>query len=319
LLSISCQSDGSCITAGFYEDNTGIYHNMFDSLGATLKASPDPSKYGQTVTISDVVGLTDGGGTVAFTVNGSPIPACSAQDLTFVADGYEATCTTTTLTTGIDTIEATYSGDDLYTSSSQQMTQTVNQDPTKTSVASSANPAPVGRLTYTATVKPAPDGGTVTFDDNGTAITGCIALPFSSTNGQAKCHVTYASTGSHSITASYSGDTNYSPSMSPVLSVTVDAAPTSVALSSSANPIGAGKVVAYTAKVSPIPDGGTLAFSDGGVTISACAAVPVNTISGKATCKVTYAATGTHSIVATYSGDPNYLVSSSPALIESVD
>jgi hypothetical protein len=45
---------------------------------------------------------------------------------------------------------------------------------TTTAVTSSANPTVVGhQVTYTATVTPAPDGGTVIFEDGPTTISGC--------------------------------------------------------------------------------------------------------------------------------------------------
>jgi hypothetical protein len=47
----------------------------------------------------------------------------------------------------------------------------------------------------------------------GTPITGCAAQPLNS-SGQATCQVTYTATGSHAITAAYSGDTAYARSTS---------------------------------------------------------------------------------------------------------
>jgi hypothetical protein len=57
---------------------------------------------------------------------------------------------------------------------------------TATALASSPDPSAAGKaVTYTATVSPAPDGGTVAFTDGTTAIPGCGAQPVSSTTGQA--------------------------------------------------------------------------------------------------------------------------------------
>src|ERR1035437_5853652 len=82
------------------------------------------------------------------------------------------------------------------------------------------------------------------------------------------------------------------------------------ALTSSPNPSTVGHAVTYTATVSPTPDGGTVAFTDNNTTLSGCAAVAVNTSTGKATCTTSYSAVGSHAIVASYSGDPNYAASS---------
>ncbi len=77
---------------------------------------------------------------------------------------------------------------------------------------------------------------------------------------------------------------------------------TSISLATSGSPSLTGASVTYTAMVSPSPpDGETVAFSDGGSTISACAAQMLS--SGVATCAVTYSSTGSHSITASYGGD----------------
>ncbi len=101
-----------------------------------------------------------------------------------------------------------------------------------TTVASSVNPSVQGQtVTYTATVSPA-GGGSVTFNDGGgTPLTGCKARSLDS-NGQATCQVTYATTGSHAITAVYSGDAATAGSTSAVLTqnVVVDRADLKVKL-----------------------------------------------------------------------------------------
>ncbi len=104
---------------------------------------------------------------------------------------------------------------------------------TTTTVASSANPSVQGQtVTYTATVRPAGVTGSVAFNDGGTPVTGCKALILSG-SGQATCQVTYGTTGSHAITAVYSGDAANAGSTSPVLtqSVVVDRADLKVTLS----------------------------------------------------------------------------------------
>jgi hypothetical protein len=87
-------------------------------------------------------------------------------------------------------------------------------------ISSSAKTAVTGTpVTYTATISPIPDGGTVTFDDYADAIPACASQPVNSINGQATCTVTYATstydtTGNftpHKITATYSGDTYFAP------------------------------------------------------------------------------------------------------------
>jgi hypothetical protein len=92
-------------------------------------------------------------------------------------------------------------------------------------------------------------------------------------------------------------------------SVIVNQALPTITLASSLNPILLQTQVTYTATVSSTAGkpAGTVAFSDGGTSITACASAAVTASSGNATCTVTYTATGTHSITATYSGDTNFL------------
>ena len=71
-------------------------------------------------------------------------------------------------------------------------------------------------MTYTATVSPAPGGGTVAFTDGGNPVSGCGSVTVSST-GTATCPVTYTAAGSHTITARYLGDATYQASTSAAL------------------------------------------------------------------------------------------------------
>src|SRR5205823_14745443 len=72
--------------------------------------------------------------------------------------------------------------------------------------------------------------------------------------------------GPHSITASYSGDTNFTASTSAPLSQAVNRATSSVALNSSANPAAYGQTIPLTATITPQFGGsatGSVTFLDG--------------------------------------------------------
>ncbi len=188
--------------------------------------------------------------------------------------------------------------------------------PTTTALTSSANPSVVGQqVTYTATVAPAPDGGTVSFQDGGSPIGGCGSQPLDS-SGRATCQVSYPSTGTHTISAVYSGDPGYVGSSSATVTQTVTKV-SSTALASSANPAIAVRQVIYTATISPAPDGGTVAFTDSGNTISGCGAAAITT-SGTASCSVSYPTAGTHTVTAAYSGDNRYAASTSTSLTQTI-
>lgn len=99
--------------------------------------------------------------------------------------------------------------------------------------ATSVDPVVGQAVVYTATIAVTAPGsgtptGTVDFEDNGTAISGCSAVTVASS--AATCGAAYGSVGTHSITATYSGDSNFAGSMSSALSVTVSQASTSVTL-----------------------------------------------------------------------------------------
>ena len=181
-------------------------------------------------------------------------------------------------------------------------------------------------MTYTATVSAtAPASGTrtgtVDFQDGGVTIAGCGAQPVS-VAGTATCTVTYAAPGSHTIRGVYSGDANFNPSTSPNLTQTVNKGNTTTAVTSSANPSVTGQSVTFTATVTVTAPAaglptGTVNFRDGGVTIAGCGAQAVS-VAGTATCTVTYAAAGSHTISGVYSGDANFNTSTSPNLTQTV-
>jgi len=94
-------------------------------------------------------------------------------------------------------------------------------------------------------------------------------------------------------------------------------APTTTTLASSANPATAGTSVALTATVVGAAPTGTASFKDGGIAIANCGAVALTPGSGNtrtALCTSSALVVGTHSIVATYSGDAGNAASSSATL-----
>jgi large repetitive protein len=299
--------------------------------GATATAlisSVDPSVSGEslfyTAAISAVAPAAGTPtGAVAFFDGASTIAGCGAQPL--VAG--TASCNVNYAGVGNHGITAVYSGDPNFTAStSPVLTQTVNPGATSTVVTSSVNPSVSGEsVSYTATVSAVtPASGTPTgtaeFLDGAAAITGCGAEPL--VGGVASCNVTYAGVGSHSITAMYSGDPNFTASISPVLTQTVTPGPTSTAVTSSADPSVSGESLSYTAAVTAVAPAagiptGTVAFFDGASTIAGCGAQPL--VAGTASCNVTYAGVGTNAITTVYSGDANFISSTSPTLTQTIN
>jgi hypothetical protein len=95
----------------------------------------------------------------------------------------------------------------------------VKPDSTSVGVSGPAPALAKRRITYIAVVSPPSSRpgpieptGTVRFFDNGKSIAGCAARPL--VNSTSTCAVVYARAGTHSITASYSGDANFTGSTS---------------------------------------------------------------------------------------------------------
>jgi hypothetical protein len=179
---------------------------------------------------------------------------------------------------------------------------------TTTTVNSSSNPSSFGQsVSFTATVTPQTPGtpiGTVTFSDGSQQLGQSIL-----SGGTATLSVSGLAIGSHSITASFIGSSNYAASISTVLAQVVAIAPTSTALIGTPNPANAGQSVTFTATVTPGTSGvptGTVSFFDGSTQIG------TSTLSaGSAAVSTSTMAAGSHSVTAVYSGDNNYNSSTS--------
>ncbi len=286
----------------------------------TLTSNPNPSTFGQSVTLTATVSATGGTptGTVDFNDNGTVITGCTSQALS----GGQATCTISTLSIGSHLLTATYSGDTTFAPSTvtQTVTQFVIKVATSTTLTSGTNPSTLGQsVTFTATVSGS--GGTptgsVTFKDNGTDLLGCVGRPLS--GGQATCILSSLSIGTHPTTAFYSGDSTFTTSTSDALTQTVNQATSSTALTSGTNPSTFGQSVTFTATVSG--SGGTptgsVAFKDNGTTLTNCGSQSL--MSGVATCTTGSLTAGTHPITAVYSGDTNYAGGTSITVTQTVN
>jgi len=177
----------------------------------------------------------------------------------------------------------------------------------QTSLTSSANPSAGGQqVTYTATVANTDGGGTVTFTDGGNAIGDCPSAVSLNGSDQATCVTSYGFGGTHSIVATYSGDTGTLGSASPALSQVVSApAATSGSLMQSAFSVNTGQPVTFTATVTPTDGGGTVDFDPLSPGTGNCAAVPLNA-AGQATCTEIPTAPQSTVVNAVYSGDAGF-------------
>ena len=172
-----------------------------------LVSSLNPSTLNQLVTFTATVSPTGATGTVTFMDGTTSLGAGTLS-------GGVASFATTGLSVATHSITAKYAGNSSYSSStSSAVSQVVNgasKTSTTTIVTTNANPSASGQsVTFIATVSPSAATGSVTFLD-GTTTLGSGTL----SGGLATFAISTLATGSHSITASYSGDTNYNSSTS---------------------------------------------------------------------------------------------------------
>ena len=182
---------------------------VLESTTNSLDLSPSPSVFDQPVTFVSIVSSSAGfppDGEIVTFLRGSKVLGTAALS------GGEAKFSFTSLPVGSNAIKAVYGGDATFAASTSKIEiQTVNAATTTTTLVSSQNPSKVGTsVTFTATVTPQFAGavnGTVSFLDNNT-----ILQTVKLTNNDAICTTAKLVAGSHQITATYSGSTNFTGS-----------------------------------------------------------------------------------------------------------
>ncbi len=131
-----------------------------------------------------------------------------------------ASFTTSTLAVGSHLIQAVYAGDsNNLTSTSATITQVITKAVTATTLTSSLNPSTAGKsVSFTATVSGGSAAtGSVSFMDGASKLgTGTVA------SGKATFSTSKLAKGTHSISASYPGDSNNNASVSAALTQTVN-------------------------------------------------------------------------------------------------
>ncbi len=241
----------------------------------------------------------DATGTVTLTDNGSPLDGG-----TFMVNSQgNAEDQPIQLSGGPHTLSATYSGDISYNPVTTAVTDTVTVTPAATTLVltpSATTAQPNQSVTLTVTISSASNSvtgptGNVTFKDGSTTIGTAPAAPVGATatagaSATATLNTTFATAGTHNLTAVYAGDTNYATSTSAGVALTVGLT-TATAVTSSSTNIASGGSVTLTATVSGTGNGasptGTVQFKNG--TAALGAAVTCTAVIGAATptCKAT--------------------------------
>ncbi len=283
-------------------------------LGLTVAPSPSPSIYGQPVSLSATLsGVLDdfpAFGFMSFLVDGTDVGDIQ------LTKGDTVTLPNVALTAGKHVIGALYNDEQYYsvggTVDAPSVLQFVATAPTTTTLTTSTNPVTVGQpVTLTAEVAsaaPTPSGS-VTFYD-GTRALGTSAVD---SEGKATLMVKDFTTGTHPLTAVYSGDTNFASSTSTVTNESVvDSIAVSVALASSASDATETQPVTFTTTVTPsdtsfgMPQG-TIRFLDGTTDLGN---EPL--VNGSASITTELVA-GSHTITATYNPSSTFGTGTSTA------
>jgi len=239
--------------------------------------------------------------------------------------GTTAQCTTTALPIGTVDLNAVYSGDATYNSStSAAYPFVIMTGSTTSSVSITAalplSPQVVGtNVTITASV-PLNAGGTVDFQYsvNGSTYTGistCLAQTLSST--VATCSTNALPVGTVDLDAVYSGDHTYAGAVSaPFAYLIRTTSLTTLAIAPTA-PVTYGTSVTLTATVTSGATGSvnfeTSATDVTFASISGCGAQALSVTTHTATCTTTALSTGINYLEAVYSGDATYITSTSTA------
>ena len=191
---------------------------------------------------------------------------------------------------------------------------------TSTTLNSTPNPSVFGQaVTLTATVAPVvPDTiaptGTVTFKDGPTTL-GTVTL----VNGSASLVTAALTVGAHSLTASYSGDLEFTASTSAVRTQTVNPGPTATTLTTTPNPSVVGQAVTLSTTVTALAPAvglptGTVTFRDGATVLGT-----VTLVNGSASLVTSTLTVGSHPLSATYSGSATFAASTSPTVTQIVN
>ncbi|MGA3045961.1 MAG: Ig-like domain repeat protein, partial [Terracidiphilus sp.] len=351
-------SPGVTITAAYSGDQN--FSSGSGTLSPALIVSPSgtqtnvtssptgPVSVNQTVTITATISPTSPGSisptlpvSFTYTLNGGASTSlCTNVAVNTTGSGASAVttavCPFTLPSAGSYVIKAVYpTGDPNFGTSTGTEAMTVNKTVTTTTVVSSLPSAGVNQpVTFTATITPVVTGstnptGTVAFtytpsSGSATALNCTIAQPITVITASgattAACTASLPANGNYTITATYSGDGNFTGPTSGTVVQPVGLTPTTTAVVSSLSTSFVNELVTFTATVTPSITGsttptGSVAFASslGGRTVILCSSAPLNSTTGIATCASPLPSAGSYSVTATYSGDANFQSSSNSA------
>ncbi|MEU0839317.1 Ig-like domain-containing protein [Streptomyces sp. NPDC005962] len=273
------------------------------AASTTTVTSPAPGSCGQPVTICAQVTTVPPGtcpptGTVTFVVSGGPT-------LTATVDGTGQACVTTSaIPVGTHVVTATYAGDTGVTGSTGTGTVTVSQGTSTLTVAATPSPSVCGEaVTICAQVTVAAPSTCVPTGDVTFVVSGGPTLTATlDATGMACVTTTAVPVGTHTITATYAGDSGVGGSTG-TAPLVVNPASSTTTVSVTPSPSVCGASVLLCAQVTTVAPGtcpptGTVTFViSGGPTLTATLGA-----TGQACVSTTAIPVGTHTVTATYGG-----------------
>ncbi|MFM2106619.1 MAG: hypothetical protein RL338_1651, partial [Chloroflexota bacterium] len=329
LTSGACSIQRSTLSAGSHSilaEYRGDANHLESTSGAIIQivtAAPTATSissnlpsatYGQTirftVTVVNTATAPVPAGTIAVSDGTTPVGSCTVNP--------SGTCevATTSLVSGTRSISAHFypASGNFARSDSAPITQTIVSG-TQTTLSVTPSTSTYGATTTFTISVAAFDGttptGNVTVSEGTATIGGC-------TLSAASCSFTRSdlTTGAHSYTGRYLGDT-FRTASSGSGSNTVTRAATQTTISTSNANAGYGETVTFTVTVTntqtaPVPTG-TVSVSDGGVAIGSC-----SLSSGSCTVATSSLSAGTHAITAAYAATTNFAASTSSTLTQTV-
>jgi Bacterial Ig-like domain (group 3)/Galactose oxidase, central domain len=288
--------------------NQGVIEN---TTTTALTVTPTTGSYGQSVSLkAAVTGTGSITGSVLFRDGSTRLGSVNLTN-------QQATLSISSLGGGGHSITASYTGDPTHSgSTSESVPITITQAATSVTISSSLNPSMEGLpVTFIAKVSgsgPVTPGGTVVFSDGSNA----FGTPQTVFNGSANISTSSLSAGSHSISAAYSGDANYTSAASIVLKQVVDGGASQTVLQSSPNPSVVGQPVSLSVSVSSqqgVPSG-SVRLLDGQAQIAI-----VSLTNGAGAFSTSSLTVGPHTLSAVYGGDSTHAGSTSPAVVQTVN
>ncbi len=277
----------------------------------TLASDRNPGRVSRTVTLTATVRPAAARGTIRFSAFGHVLGVVP------VVDGVAST-TLELVVPGMRTITAEYSGDDTYAASGGfLLQQTLARVVPSLGLGLGPNPALTGRGVTATALMPADATGAVEFrldgEASGTRMLGRVPI---GTGTLRLDFMTPADPGTYMVTASYAGDTLYTPALTSWPQTVYVRFPSRLDVMTTSNPSTTRDIEILARHVPPAPDGTPVEFFDAAVSIGTApltggiARVPYHAPAfGNRTLRAVYGGDAEHdaatgSYVATFVGRP---------------